>query len=96
MTDKKTDLSFEQGFERLETILEKMQSPALPLETSLALFEEGDHLIKQMSSLLSKAEKRVEKLLKNDSGSLTVDESGKPQTEPFMTNGEMCEIHSSS
>jgi exodeoxyribonuclease VII small subunit len=93
---KKEELSFEEGFERLETILEKMQSGSLPLETSLTLFEEGDKLIRQMNGHLAKAEKRIDKLVKTQNGTLQVDEDGEALVEPFSTSEEEREAYSTS
>ena len=40
------DQSFESAFERLEQILEKMNTGKTPLDESLKLFEEADQLIR--------------------------------------------------
>jgi exodeoxyribonuclease VII small subunit len=93
---KKEELSFEEGFQRLETILEKMQSGSLPLETSLNLFEEGDLLIRKMSGQLSKAEKRIEKLVKTQNGALQVNEDGEALVKPFTTSEEERETYSTA
>lgn len=63
MTKEKKELSFEEGFQRLEVILKQMQEGSLPLETQLSLFEEGDGLLKSLGDKLSSAQQRIEKLV---------------------------------
>lgn len=86
MKEPKKTLSFEEGFKKLESIVEKMQGGSLPLETSLNLFEEGNRLIEDMDHQLASAEKRVEKLLKKQDGSLQLDSEGVVESEPFETS----------
>lgn len=75
-------LSFEQAFQRLEEILEKMNSGKTPLEESLKLFEEAEILIRSCNQRLASAEERIEVLLKQR-GNLLLDGEQKPKTEPF-------------
>jgi len=56
--------NFEKAMERLNDIVKTMESKALPLQESIALFEEGSSLIKQLEGALSDAEKRIENLIK--------------------------------
>ena len=65
---KKT-LSFEQSMQRLEEIVRLLERGDVPLEESLALFEEGSGLIAQCSKLLDNAEQKVIKLKKGSDGS---------------------------
>ncbi len=57
-------LSFEDSLERLETIVQKMESGDLQLEDSIKLFEEGIKLTKTCSQRLDEAEKKVQLLMK--------------------------------
>ena len=57
-------LSYEKAFERLEKILETMNSGKTPLEESLKLFEEAEHLMRSCTTSLTTAEKTIEKLIK--------------------------------
>jgi exodeoxyribonuclease VII small subunit len=75
-------LSFEQAFQRLEEILEKMNSGKTPLEESLKLFEEAETLIRSCNQRLTGAEERIEVLLKQR-GALVLDGDQKPKTEAF-------------
>ncbi len=78
-------LSFEKAFERLEQILETMNSGRLPLEESLKLFEEAEKLIQTCNARLSAAEAKIEQLIKNK-GEVALDADQRPKTEPFRTH----------
>lgn len=56
--------TFEAAMDRLETIVEDMESGKLDLETMIARFEEGQKLIRFCSGKLNEIEKRVEVLVK--------------------------------
>ncbi|NNM43334.1 MAG: exodeoxyribonuclease VII small subunit [Chlamydiae bacterium] len=84
MKEKTPDLlSFEEAYSRLEQILESMNSGKLSLEQSLKLYEEADLLISSCNSKLQEAEQKIEILVKNRNGDLSLDENGKPLTEVF-------------
>ena len=57
-----SELSFEQAFAELDTIVARLESGELPLEESVALFERGRLLSERCQSLLEAAELRVNKL----------------------------------
>jgi exodeoxyribonuclease VII small subunit len=67
--------NFEVALKRLEEIVRKLESGELPLDTALELFEEGIRLSRFCNTTLDAAERRVEILLKN--------ESGQPRAVPF-------------
>lgn len=73
MAEKK--LTFEQAMSRLEEIVSALEKGDAPLESSLALFEEGTGLMKKCSTLLDKAEQKVVLL--------TAGPGGKPEEQPF-------------
>ncbi|HRW58779.1 MAG TPA: exodeoxyribonuclease VII small subunit [Chlamydiales bacterium] len=77
-------LSFEQSFEKLETILEKMNSNEITLDESLNLFEQADALIKNCNQKLNAAEQKIEILIKNRNNEITLDQNQTPQTKPFL------------
>ncbi len=81
--EQKQEPSFENAFQRLERILEKMNSNQTSLDESLALFEEAETLISFCNKRLSEAEQKVEKLVKSRSGELVLGKEGKPMTEDF-------------
>ena len=65
----KTKNNFEESIERLEKIVNKMESGDSSLERNLIWFEEGMELIKLCQGHLTEAEKRVQRLIKkNDDG----------------------------
>ena len=61
------ELSFEDILGRLETVVDRLERGDLPLEDSLAVFEEGIRLSRLGSQRLDRAERRVEELLGHDS-----------------------------
>jgi len=67
--------TFENAVERLEHIVEEMESDQLPLEEMLQRYEEGTQLVKLCGEKLTAAEKRIEIVARNA--------SGKPQIDPF-------------
>lgn len=80
---KEKNFSFEEAYERLEQILEKMNGEQVALEESLKLYEEADQLIASCNQKLSQAEAKIEILMKNKEGGLSLDENGKPLAESF-------------
>ena len=72
MDEKKTEnkMSFEQGLERLEQIVSLLERGEVPLDESLALYEEGAGLIRRCNAALDQAEKRVSILLQGEDGTV--------------------------
>ena len=70
MATKSAKGSFEGSLERLEAIVEEMQSQDLPLETRLKRFEEGVALVRECKKSLEGAAKKVEVLVKSSGGKL--------------------------
>jgi len=65
--EKKTDISnmtFEQAIKELTSIVEKIEQGEIPLESSLQQYERGMALIAHCRTILQKAEKRIEKISK--------------------------------
>lgn len=64
--------NFEESIDRLEKLVDNMESGEASLEQNLAWFEEGMDLIKICQGHLTNAEQRVQSLIKkNDHGSET-------------------------
>lgn len=57
-------LSFEQSMVRLDEIVRHLEKGDMPLNDSLALFEEGTALIRSCEKQLDEAEQKVVKLRK--------------------------------
>lgn len=62
---KKTNRTFEELFEDLENIVEKMDLGELDLEESLKLFEKGMSLVNDGKKQLEVAELKIKNLTKN-------------------------------
>jgi exodeoxyribonuclease VII small subunit len=86
MAEKKTKdeigkLNFEDSIKRLKTIVDKIEQGEIPLQDSLEQYEQGMLLIKHCRDILQKAEKRIEKISKEQpSEPLTTE--GRPEPEP--------------
>ena len=61
---------FEDAFQKLESIVKRLEDGNLSLEESLKAFEEGVRLSRFCSKKLDEAEKKVEILLKGSDGRL--------------------------
>jgi exodeoxyribonuclease VII small subunit len=59
MTEKST---FEQALAELESVVERLQRPDIPLDEALALYRRGTELAAQSERLLSAAELQVQQL----------------------------------
>lgn len=59
---KTKKLSFEESIAELETIVERMESGELSLESSLEAFEKGMHLSREAQAALASAELKVQEL----------------------------------
>jgi exodeoxyribonuclease VII small subunit len=68
--------SFEEATRRLAQIVAELEGGDLPLDRSLALFEEGVRLARGAEERLDKAERRIEELL-------GIDAQGKPIVRVF-------------
>ena len=68
MSKKKNEISFEESLERLESLVNKMESGDATLEQSLVWFEEGMDLIKLCQVQLNNAEQKVQELVKKTDG----------------------------
>lgn len=77
---KKSEPSFENALERLESIVEKMESDKLPLEELLVSYEEGTKLVKLCSDKLKAAERRIEIITRDAGGKAKLAEFDPVQT----------------
>lgn len=62
MSDEKTyeALSFEEALKGLSALVEKLESGDMPLEESVAAFEQGVKLSRRCEALLEQAEQRLQ------------------------------------
>ena len=68
---KSEEISFEDAAEKLEFIVEAMESDDLPLEKLLVQYEEGAKMLKICEGKLEKAGKRITQLEKSLDGELS-------------------------
>jgi len=61
---------FEEALQKLESVVEAMESDDLPLETLLARYEEGAKLVKICQEKLAEAELKIQQLEKNAAGEM--------------------------
>lgn len=74
LADSVENVSFEELVRRLEEAVRKLEGGELPLDESLAVFEEGVRLARAGTSRLDEVERRVELLLAGE---------GAPRTRPL-------------
>jgi exodeoxyribonuclease VII small subunit len=73
MRNEKTK-TFESSLAELEQIVKKLEDGEQPLEDSLKLFEDGVKLARECRERLTQAERRIEVLMKEADGRLTLSE----------------------
>ncbi|MGQ0649070.1 MAG: exodeoxyribonuclease VII small subunit [Gemmatimonadaceae bacterium] len=66
--------SFETSLQKLETIVEELERPDVPLDRALVLFEEGIEHLRVASADLARAEESVKVLVAKAGGVLNVTE----------------------
>ena len=64
--DDISKLPFEQAIKELTAIVGKIEQGKIPLQDSLEQYEKGMALIKHCKGILEKAEKRIEKISKEE------------------------------
>ena len=74
MAKKDKQIQFEEAFKRLDEIVTKLDSGDLSLEESMTLFEEGITLTKTCKTRLEAAEQKIQLLLKDSDGNLTLED----------------------
>ncbi|HEY3659942.1 MAG TPA: exodeoxyribonuclease VII small subunit [Candidatus Udaeobacter sp.] len=71
---RETELNFESAMDRLEKIVEQMESGKLPLEDLIVRYEEGMKLVKTCQERLANAEQKIEIITRNSAGKAVVQE----------------------
>ena len=74
--------TFEASLAELEKIVGKLESGDLPLEESLKLFETGVKLSRVCRERLTEAERRIEVLMKDGNGNLSLSDLPSDSREP--------------
>ncbi len=78
MSEVKNDMTFEEMIRRLEEIVRALDSAQTPLDTSLALFEEGAGLVRLCTQKLDDAQQKVTQLTLG----------GEAKEAPFQAQGQ--------
>jgi exodeoxyribonuclease VII small subunit len=78
---RESELNFEGAMDRLEKIVEQMESGKLPLEDLIVRYEEGMNLVKICQERLANAEQKIEIIARNSAGKTVVKEF-EPAPEP--------------
>jgi exodeoxyribonuclease VII small subunit len=71
---RESELNFEGAMDRLEKIVEQMESGKLPLEDLIVCYEEGMKLVKTCQERLANAEQKIEIITRNSAGKAVVKE----------------------
>ena len=74
MASPKEKRSFEEDFEKLESIVANLEKGESTLEESIKSFEEGMKLVHMCTKALNEAETRLKKLVKDDNGEFRLEE----------------------
>ncbi len=61
---KEKEMNFEKQLARLEEIVSTIESKTLPLEESIALYQEGKEIIKMLEKGLKEAEDKIADIIK--------------------------------
>ena len=72
-TDKEP--GFEQAIDKLEDLIEQIESGEVGLEEAIAQYEQGQALIKRCRGILDKAERRIAELTRDEDGEPTITEA---------------------
>lgn len=88
-----TGPNFESAMERLESIVEKMESGKLALEDLIVRYEEGMNLVKICQERLASAEQRIDMIARSNTGKPVVKpfepvEEPPPQTDAKQNEGD--------
>ena len=95
---REAEINFEGAMDRLEKIVEQMESGKMPLEDLIVRYEEGMNLVKVCQERLANAERKIEIIARNSAGKPVVKEfeptqepetSAQPAKEPESINDEI-------
>lgn len=75
MSKTPKNLKFEQAMQRLDAIVEAMESGEIGIEESISKYEEAMKLAAHCRKILDESEQRIKQI--------QLDAAGEPQAEPF-------------
>lgn len=70
---EKQELIFEKAYEQLGEIVKKLEEGELPLDESMALFEEGMRLERLCEQRLDQAELKISELISREGGAVGIE-----------------------
>src|SRR5205809_7978244 len=82
---REAELNFAGAMDRLEKIVEQMESGKLPIEDLIVRYEEGMNLVKVCQERLANAEQKIEMIARNSAGKPVVKEF-EPSEEAAATD----------
>ena len=86
---REAELNFEGAMDRLEKIVEQMESGKLPLEDLIVRYEEGMNLVRICQERLANAEQKIEIIARNSAGKPIVkDFEPTPETTEAATGAD--------
>jgi exodeoxyribonuclease VII small subunit len=80
---REAELNFEGAMDRLEKIVEQMESGKLPLEDLIVRYEEGMKLVKTCQERLTSAEQKIEIITRNSAGKAVVQQFEPEAEAPY-------------
>jgi len=92
---REAELNFEGAMDRLERIVEQMESGKLLLEDLIVRYEEGMNLVKVCQERLAKAEQKIEIIARNSAGK-TIVKDFEPTPEPAAPTEDVDESESTN
>jgi exodeoxyribonuclease VII small subunit len=73
------EMTYEEAFQELKDLVERLESQDLQLEEGLSLFERGQSLAKRCEQLLEEAEIKIKQITLADSGEVEEVDFDLPQ-----------------
>jgi len=70
----KVKINFEDALQKLEKIVENLESDSFSLEESIEAFKEGNELVKECMLKLNAAESKIKNIIKDSQINLNLDD----------------------
>ncbi len=70
----KKEVKFEKALQRLESIVEQLESGEIDLDKSINIFEEGNDLVKLCLEKLNSASKKIQKISEDSTGNIKLED----------------------
>jgi exodeoxyribonuclease VII small subunit len=89
---REAELNFESAMDRLEKIVEQMESGKLPLEELIVRYDEGMNLVKVCQERLANAEQKIEIIARNSAGKTIIKHfESTPEPPPTVESADESE-----